>query len=74
MHFGLTFGACTIASVSYIGTCTTIRGNTVELRKKYIIEKISDRTKFRRTKVPKFRAAAENFFSLKFCLPKYITP
>ena len=31
MHFGLTFGACTIASVSYICACTTIRGNTVHL-------------------------------------------
>ena len=28
VHFGLTFGACTIASVSYIGACTTIRGGT----------------------------------------------
>ena len=32
VHFGLTFGACTIASVSYIGACTTIRGNTVQCK------------------------------------------
>ena len=31
MHFGLTFGACTTASVSYIGACTTIRGNKVRV-------------------------------------------
>ena len=28
VQFGLTFGACTIASVSYTGACTSIRGNT----------------------------------------------
>ena len=29
VHFGLTFGACIIASVSYTGACTTMRGNKV---------------------------------------------
>ena len=31
MHVGHTFGACTIASVSYIGACTTLQGDTVYL-------------------------------------------
>ena len=30
VHFGLTFGAYSIASVSYTGACTKMRGNTVE--------------------------------------------
>ena len=29
VNFGLTFGACTIASVSYTSACTTMRGNAV---------------------------------------------
>ena len=39
MHFGITFGACTIASVSYTGACTNMWGNTV-------ITSFRDRSKF----------------------------
>ena len=32
VHFGLTYGACNIASVSYTSACTTMWGNTVYIR------------------------------------------
>ena len=57
VHFGLTFGACTIASVSYIGACTTICGNTVFL------------SGFSNQELPSFLIENDNTKCL--CTPRY---
>ena len=49
----------------------TNRSHLWRLRIYFIYEKVPYRTKFRRTKLPKFRPGAENFVLRKFCPPKF---